>query len=113
MKRAPLPLLGLLPLLACAPSDDPGWDHVGHRNTNTAVYLDAQNFGVRDENEPAVETQADGSYTIDNLGPSVVAVSTLLDETTLHASPLGSDFEQGQVPLFGNDWGWGRIESLH
>ncbi|MCG8649039.1 MAG: hypothetical protein MI861_04365, partial [Pirellulales bacterium] len=31
----------------------------------TVVFLDQQNFGVRDANEPAVETDAEGRYSID------------------------------------------------
>ncbi len=67
---------------------------------NTVVYLDTQNFGVRDVNEAAVETDANGNYSIANLGASIVAVSTQLDERTIHASPLGSSFQLAKFPLF-------------
>ena len=80
---------------------------------NTVVYLDtSQNVGVRDENEPAVETDANGNYTIDNLGSSIVAVSTLLDETTIHASPLGSDFELERFPLFRETSPFGNPQAI-
>lgn len=66
----------------------------------TTVFLDTSNFGVRDVNEPAVATAADGSYTIADLGASVVAVSTILDDQTIQVSPLGSDFELNTSRLF-------------
>ncbi len=64
------------------------------------VYLDSQNPGVRDENEPRVLTNDQGNYRFDNLGSRVVAVSTILDATTIHVSPLGSHFDLQTFPLF-------------
>ena len=31
---------------------------------------------------------------------SIVSVSTLLDNSTIHVSPLGSEFARGTFPLF-------------
>lgn len=80
--------------------------------TNTVVYLDQQNFGVRDINEPAVQTDANGIYTISDLGSSVVAVSTVLEQTTLHASPLGSDFVVETFPLFDEVQPFGNPQAI-
>ncbi|MFK8112089.1 MAG: S8 family serine peptidase [Rubripirellula sp.] len=79
---------------------------------NTIVYLDQQNFGVRDENEAAVETDANGNYTISDLGSSVVAVSTVLEQTTLHASPLGSDLQLETFPLFSEVTPFGNPQAI-
>ncbi len=76
---------------------DPGVDVAF---SDAIVYLDSQNFGVRDENEPAVVSDSQGNYRIDNLGASIVSVATLLDERTVHTSPLGSDFALQSYPLF-------------
>ncbi|MFK8113000.1 MAG: S8 family serine peptidase, partial [Rubripirellula sp.] len=64
------------------------------------VYLDAANFGVRDPNEPRELTDADGVYSFAGLSSRNVAVSTTLDETLVHTSPLGSDFQLTKSPLF-------------
>ncbi len=67
---------------------------------NREVYLDASNFGVRDSNEPRVVTDANGFYSIDGLSSRTVAVTTTLDETLVHVSPLGSQFNLQRFPLF-------------
>ena len=67
---------------------------------DAVLYLDSQNFGVRDVDELAIETNDDGTYSFDKLGTSLVAVSTLLDEMMVHVSPLGSQFELQTFPLF-------------
>ncbi len=67
---------------------------------NREVYLDATNFGIRDSNEPRVLTDSEGRYSIDGLSSRTVAVSTTLDETLVHVSPLGSDFSLEKFSLF-------------
>jgi len=67
---------------------------------NREVYLDATNFGVRDPNEPRVLTDANGLYSINGLSSRTVAVTTTLDESLIHLSPLGSDFKVQRFPLF-------------
>ena len=67
---------------------------------DTVVFLDADNPGVRDPNEPAVLTDSEGRYTIGSLGSSIASVSTLLDEDVTQLTPLGSDFQLGTYPLF-------------
>ncbi|MFK8115691.1 MAG: FG-GAP-like repeat-containing protein, partial [Rubripirellula sp.] len=64
------------------------------------VYLDATNFGVRDPDEPRELTAADGTYLFEGLSPRNVAVTTTLDQTLVHQSPLGSDFTLNKFPLF-------------
>ncbi|MCA9138045.1 MAG: VCBS repeat-containing protein [Planctomycetales bacterium] len=64
------------------------------------VYLDSQNFGVRDPNEPATQTDQFGDYYLDSLGSSIVAVSTELGQDRMQISPLGSDFQLATTPLF-------------
>ena len=79
---------------------------------NAVVYLDEQNFGVRDANEPAVETDADGRYQIGQLGPSIVSVSTILRGDLVHRTPLGSEFELDIVPLFDDIRPFGNPQSI-
>ncbi len=67
---------------------------------NREVYLDATNFGIRDSNEPRVLTDSEGRYSIPGLSSRTVAVTTTLDETLVHVSPLGSDFSREKFPLF-------------
>ncbi|PAY20398.1 hypothetical protein CKO51_06060 [Rhodopirellula sp. SM50] len=88
---------------------DPGIDSP---LANAVVYLDQANRGVRDPNEPAVETAADGSYRIDHLGASVVAVSTLLDGDFVHQAPLGNAFDLETYPLFDQIRPFGNPQSI-
>ncbi len=67
---------------------------------NREVYLDAANFGVRDSNEPRVLTDSQGFYSIDGLSSRTVAVTTTLDASLVHVSPLGSQFSLQKYPLF-------------
>ncbi len=67
---------------------------------NREVYLDATNFGIRDSNEPRTLTDANGLYLIDGLSSRTVAVTTTLDDTLVHVSPLGSQFSLQKYPLF-------------
>ena len=75
-------------------------DDQGTPVEGVVVYLDSENLGVRDPNEPATTTDAAGNYSILNLGSSIVSVSTLLPDDVVHVSPLGSDFETQTAPLF-------------
>ncbi len=67
---------------------------------NTQVFLDTSNFGVLDFNEPLVETNSDGVYTISGLGAQNVAVTTILDETMEQTTPVGSSFDIKKFPVF-------------
>ncbi len=78
----------------------------------TTVYLDAENFGVRDINEPAVLTDAEGRYEIDQLGSRVVAVSALLPNEFVSVSPRGSEFELARFPLFDKIVPFGNAQSI-
>lgn len=67
-----------------------------------SVYLDANNDSIRNlgADEPVVVTDSQGHYTFGGLGSRIVAVRTLLDETIVHTSPLGSRFTNTQFELF-------------
>ncbi len=66
----------------------------------TDVFLDVQNFGIRDINELAAVTDDQGNYSITDIGASVVSVTTILDSTTSQVSPQGSKFGLNRFPLF-------------
>ncbi|MDZ4851297.1 MAG: VCBS repeat-containing protein, partial [Pirellulaceae bacterium] len=68
--------------------------------SNREVYLDATNFGVRDPNEPRVLTDSQGMYSMEALSSQTVSVTTTLNSTLLHVSPLGSNFNKQTYPLF-------------
>ena len=79
---------------------------------NREVYLDATNFGTRDSDEPRVLTDAQGLYSIDGLSSRTVAVTTTLDETLSHVSPLGSNFSLQKFPLFRNLQPFGNPQAI-
>ena len=79
---------------------------------NREVYLDATNFGIRDTNEPRVLTDASGLYSIDGLSSRTVAVTTTLDESLIHLSPLGSDFKLQKFPLFSSLRPFGNPQAI-
>ncbi len=80
--------------------------------TNREVYLDATNFGVRDSNEPRVLTDSEGRYSIPDLSSRTVAVTTTLDETLIHVSPLGSKFTLQKFPLFAGVTPFGNPQAI-
>ncbi|MCM2373704.1 Ig-like domain-containing protein, partial [Aporhodopirellula aestuarii] len=79
---------------------------------NKEVYLDASNFGIRDANEPRELTDANGMYSFTGLSSRNVAVSTTLDSTLVHVTPLGSDFQLAQYPLFPTVQPFGNPQSI-
>ncbi len=76
------------------------------------VFLDSQNPGVRDVNEPRVLTDSEGQYRFDGLGNRIVAVSTILDESILQASPLGNQFKLDTFPLFDEVQPFGKAQAI-
>ncbi|MDV6028659.1 MAG: S8 family serine peptidase [Phycisphaera sp. RhM] len=76
------------------------------------VFLDASNFGVRDVDEPRELTDANGMYSFTELSARNVAVSTTLDPTLVHVSPLGSDFQLTRHPLFPTVQPFGNPQSI-
>jgi hypothetical protein len=80
--------------------------------TNREVFLDASNFGVRDESEPRRLTDAQGRYAFDGLSARNVAVTTVLDETLVHVNPLGSNFGLNRFPLFGAVTPFGNPQAI-
>jgi hypothetical protein len=79
---------------------------------NREVYLDATNFGTRDSNEPRVLTDSQGLYSIDGLSSRTVAVTTTLDESLVHVSPLGSNFALQKFPLFNRLQPFGNPQAI-
>ncbi|HBJ35594.1 MAG TPA: hypothetical protein DDZ51_12770, partial [Planctomycetaceae bacterium] len=63
------------------------------------VFLDAANFGVRDDNEPRTLTDDQGRYSFDGLSARNVAVTTVLSNEFVHVNPLGSKFDRVAYPL--------------
>ncbi len=88
---------------------DPGVDVP---QAETVVYLDQENFGVLDINERRVESDEDGNYMLAELGAVIVSVSTILDETLMHSSPLGNDFQLEEVPLFTEIQSFGNPQAV-
>jgi subtilisin family serine protease/Tol biopolymer transport system component len=76
------------------------------------VFLDASNFGVRDDNEPRTLTDSQGRYSFDRLSARNVAVTTVLGETLVHVNPLGSQFGLEKFPLFGAVTPFGNPQAI-
>ncbi len=79
---------------------------------NREVYLDVANFGVRDTNEPRELTDSEGQYLFTGLSSRIAAVTTTLDQTLVHASPLGSDFQLQRFPLFQTIQAFGNPQAI-
>ena len=76
------------------------------------IYLDTSNFGVRDLNEPRVLTDDQGFYSITDLGTRTVSVSTVLDETLEHVTPIGNQFDVDTYPLFESVTAFGNPQAI-
>ncbi len=79
---------------------------------NREVYLDANNFGVRDPNEPRVLTDAQGFYSMAGLSSQTVAVATTLDSSLVHVTPLGSNFTLQKFPLYSSVRPFGNPQAI-
>jgi Tol biopolymer transport system component len=63
------------------------------------VYMDAGRLGIRDFDDPQVETDKDGFYEFTGLPATVSPLLVLLDETLEQTDPVGSLFDLQTFPL--------------
>jgi Tol biopolymer transport system component len=63
------------------------------------VYMDAGKLGIRDFDDPQVETDANGFYEFTGLPATVSPLLVLLDETLEQTDPVGSLFDLQKFPL--------------
>lgn len=78
------------------------------------VFLDANNDGRHNSgvDEPIKLTDSEGRYSFSQLGSRIVAVSAVLDDTTLHESPLGNKFSVKTTPLFSGVQPFGNPQAI-